>query len=120
MKKKIAIILCMTFILASVFPMAAYAGNGRGHHNSRRAVLSGDTRFAICPLDECAVYGPHMHDRKWYCNQVGVNWDNYEVCAIEGCAHLGLHEHDGEWFHCIGYPYGIDRGCCGGRAGNRR
>ena len=119
MKRKIALSLCVAVILATMLPVVAYArgGHGGGHHGGGRASVSVDPRFALCPVDNCEVNGPHAHDGSWYCNQGGINWNNYAVCVTEGCTTFGLHEHDGTWYHCANYPYG-GGGFCGGRARN--
>ena len=121
MKRKIALSLCIAIVLAAMFPVAAYArgGHGGGHHGGGRASVSVAPRFALCPIDNCEAYGPHAHDGNWYCNQNGVNWNNYSVCATGGCTILGLHEHNGTWYHCANYPYGSGGGSCGGCARNR-
>ena len=120
MKKKVALFLCAAIVLAAVLSAAAYArsAHGGGHHGGGRANVSVAPAFALCPVDSCEVYGPHAHDGSWYCNQSGVNWNNYAVCTTEGCTVLGLHKHNKIWYHCAEYPYG-GGGFCGGSARNR-
>ncbi|MCL2050705.1 MAG: hypothetical protein FWG91_03085 [Lachnospiraceae bacterium] len=119
MKRKIALALCFALIIATMFPTAAYArgGHGKAHHGGKRISVSASPRFALCPADNCEVYGPHEHDGDWYCNQSGINWSKYAVCEAEDCTILGLHEHDGAWYHCADYPYG-GGSFCGGRNRN--
>ena len=122
MKRKVALFLCIAIIIAAMLPVAAYARGGYrgGHHGGGRVNESVAPRFALCPIDNCKVYGPHAHDGNWYCNQSGVNWNNYAVCAVEGCTLQGLHQHNGTWYHCVNYPDGGRGGFCGGRARNWR
>lgn len=116
--KKIVLYLTVGALLAVMLPVSAFArgGHGGGHHGGGRSNGSAAPMYALCTADGCEVYGPHEHDGSWYCNQSGINWNNYGVCTAEGCDVLGLHEHDGTWYHCANYPNG--GGYCGGRSHN--
>ena len=120
MKGKLALLLCIAIILATMLPVTAYARGGHGRGGVGRLNQSATPRFALCLIDDCEIYGRHAHDGNWYCNQNGVNRENYAVCTREECDLLGLHEHDGTWYHSADYPYGSGAGFCGRFSRNPR
>lgn len=78
-------LLCAVLAAALTVPASAHCGNGhRGWHHRTYAE---NAVVAVCPYDDCTVYGRHLHDGVAYCGCGGE--DGFCVCASQGCGHHG-------------------------------
>ena len=91
-------LLCAILAAALIVPASAHGCHGRrggGHHG--RCVQSVQTEITVCPYDDCALAGRHLHDGMAYCGYAHGNGLCDELCRalcpLEDCAASGRHYH---------------------------
>ena len=86
-------LLCAILAAALIVPASAHGCHGR----SGRCVQSVQTEITVCPYDDCALAGRHLHDGMAYCGYAHGNGlcDGLcrALCPLEDCAASGRHYH---------------------------
>lgn len=106
-------LLCAVMTAALIIPVSAHGCHRRGGHHSGYA-RSTQTTVTVCPYEDCAAAGRHVHSGVIYCgygHESGVCDNNCRaLCPLKNCDALGRHLH-GRSAYC-GYDH--EGGFCDG------
>ena len=109
--------LCAALAALLIVPAAAHGCHsaGRGHHGGyRQAAQPVQTTVTVCPYDDCALAGRHLHDGTTYCGYAHgdglCNGLCRALCPLEDCVSSGRHYH-GYSIYCGAHH---DGGFCDG------